>query len=99
MVIQQFRLFPEQFTKFGQPKYKLFFDTKERKKNKKSKKNCKCSENQIEVAVNLSENYVESDIIGDRVMLSRNSTFDVRKIITDFERIVKEREENNENNI
>jgi hypothetical protein len=75
------------------------FDTFEEEETEKCKKNCHCCNDQIEVGVNLSENYVESDIIGDRIMFSRNDTFDISQIIADFERVVKEKEDNDKNNI
>ena len=92
-------MFPERFAKHREAEFKFFLNADKRKKNKKSKKNCDCSENQIEVGINLTENYVESDIIGDRIMFSRNITFDITQIVSDFKRVVKEKEQNDKYNI
>ena len=75
------------------------FDTFEEEETEKCKKNCHCCNDQIEVGINLSENYAESDIIGDRIMFSRNSTFDITQIFADFKRVIKEKEDCDKNNI
>jgi len=75
------------------------FDTFEEEETEKCKKSCHCCNGQIEVGINLAENYVESDIIRDRTMFRRNDTFNITQIIADFERVVREKEENDKNNI
>ena len=87
------------FIKHGQSMSETIFDTFEEEETEKCKKNCHCCNDQIEVGINLSENYVESDIIRDRIMFRRNDTFNIPQIIADFERVVKEKEENDKYNI
>ena len=92
-------MFPEHFTKFGQPKTKLFTNTKKRKKNKEGKKNSNCSENQIKVGINLTEDYAQSCIISDGLTFRKNIEVDIFALREAFERVVKESKTNNENNI
>ena len=99
MILQQFRLFPEHFTKSGQPKTKLFFDSKKREKNKKSKQNCNCSKNQIKIGINLTENYAQSCIISDRLTFRKNIEVDIIAFREAFERVVKENKTSNKSNI
>ena len=87
------------FIKHRQSMSETIFDTFEEEETEKCKKNCHCCNDQIVVGINLFENYVESDIIRDRFMFRRNDTFNITQIIAAFERVVKEREESDKNNI
>lgn len=75
------------------------FDTFEEEETEKCKKNCHCCNDQIEVGINLSENYAESDIISDGLTFRKNLEIDIVSLRQHLERIVKEREENDKNNI
>ena len=87
------------FIKYRQSMSETVFDAFEEEETEKCQKNCHCCNDQIEVGINLSENYVESDIIGDRIMFSRNRTFDITQIVAEFERVIKEKEDCDKNNI
>ena len=77
----------------------LLFNAKKRKKNKKSKKNCNCSENQIEVGINLAKNNTQSCIISDGLAFRKNIEIDIVSLRQQLERVVKEKEESDKYNI
>ena len=75
------------------------FDTFEEEETEKCKKNCHCCNDQIEVGINLSENDTQSCIISDGLTFRKNLEIDIVSLRQHLERIVKEREENDKNNI